>query len=111
MSAVLPCVEVVAEAGGCSVLIPGLPIVVDGDTVGDATLEMIDALREYARDWHEYLRDAPNHRENRDLVQMIDHSDDDQLRNWIIGSSRDLKAVPAVGVGGIGRGRDAGDLG
>lgn len=80
--------QVVAEAGGWSVFIPGLPIAADGATFDEAITEMIVALREYAEDWQERLLDAPNHRNNWALVQVISLSDDDQLRDWLAGSGR-----------------------
>lgn len=80
--------QVVAEAGGWSVFIPGLPIAADGATFDEAVAEMIDALREYADDWQDRLLDAPNHRNNWALVQLISLSDDDQLRDWLVGSGR-----------------------
>jgi predicted RNase H-like HicB family nuclease len=78
--------QVVAESGGWSVFIPGLPIAADASSFDEAVDEMIDALREYAEDWQDHLVDAPNHRENWGLVQLISLSDDQQLREWIIGS-------------------------
>lgn len=78
--------QVVAEEGGWSVFIPGLPVAADGATFDDAVVEMIDALREYAEDWQERLLDAPNHRNNWSLVQLISLSDDDQLRDWLVGA-------------------------
>jgi predicted RNase H-like HicB family nuclease len=83
-----PRTQVVAEAGGWSAFIPGLPIAADGATFDEAIAEMIQALREYADDWQERLLDAPNHRHNWALVQMICLSDDDQLREWLVGSGR-----------------------
>ncbi len=80
--------QVVAEAGGWSVFIPGLPVAADGATFEEAIVEMIDALREYAEDWQERLLDAPNHRNNWGLVQLISLSTDDQLRDWLVGSGR-----------------------
>lgn len=80
--------QVVAEAGGWSVFIPGLPVAADGATFDEAIAEMIDALREYADDWQERLLDAPNHRHNWVLVQLVSLSTDDQLRDWLVGPSR-----------------------
>lgn len=77
--------EVVAEAGGWSVFIPGLPVAADGVGFDEAITEMVDALREYATDWQERLREAPNHRDNWGLVQLISLSADEQLRNWLVG--------------------------
>ena len=80
--------QVVAEAGGWSVFIPGLPVAADGATFDEAITEMIDALREYADDWQERLLDAPNHRGNWALVQLISLSTDDQVREWLVGSGK-----------------------
>jgi hypothetical protein len=80
--------QVVAEAGGWSVFIPGLPVAADGATFDEAIVEMIDSLREYADDWQERLLDAPNHRNNWALVQLISLSTDDQLRDWLVGPAR-----------------------
>jgi predicted RNase H-like HicB family nuclease len=80
--------QVVAEAGGWSVFIPGIPVAADGATFEEAVSEMVDALREYAEDWQERLLDAPNHRNNWGLVQLISLSTDDQLRDWLVGPGR-----------------------
>lgn len=79
--------QVVAEAGGWSVFIPGVPVAADGATFDEAIMEMVDALREYADDWQDHLLDAPNHRENWGLVQLISLSDDDQLSDWLVSAS------------------------
>ncbi|HVQ93434.1 MAG TPA: prevent-host-death protein [Mycobacteriales bacterium] len=78
--------QVVSEGGGWSVFIPGLPVASDGGTFDEAVDQMIDALREYADDWQERLLEAPNHRDNWGLVQLISLSDDHQLRDWLVGS-------------------------
>ena len=80
--------QVVPEAGGWSVLIPGLPVAADGSSFDEAIMEMVDALREYAEDWQQRLLDAPNHRDNWGLVQLISFSDDEQLRDWLVGAAR-----------------------
>ncbi|WP_237048094.1 type II toxin-antitoxin system HicB family antitoxin [Lentzea guizhouensis] len=80
--------EVVPESGGWSVFIPGLPVAADGASFDEAITEMIDALREYAEDWQDHLLDAPNHRDNWGLVQLISLSDDDQLRDWLVGAAK-----------------------
>lgn len=80
--------QVVAEAGGWSVFIPGLPVAADGSSFEEAIAEMVDALREYAEDWQQRLLDAPNHRDNWGLVQLISFSDDAQLRDWLVGAAR-----------------------
>ena len=80
--------HVVPEAGGWSVFIPGLPVAADGSSFEEAVTEMVDALREYAEDWQDRLLDAPNHRDNWGLVQLISFSDDEQLRDWLVGDAQ-----------------------
>jgi predicted RNase H-like HicB family nuclease len=80
--------QVVQEAGGWSVFIPGLPVAADGATFDDALTDMIDALREYVDDWQDHLLGAVNHRENWGLVQLISLSSDDELRDWLAGPTR-----------------------
>ncbi|MFE9422367.1 prevent-host-death protein [Kitasatospora sp. NPDC006697] len=79
--------EVVREDGGWSAFFPGLPIAADGATFEEAIDELADALREYAEDWQERLLNAPNHRDNWGLVQLICLSDDAQLRQWLVGAA------------------------
>lgn len=83
-----PSAQAVAEAGGWPVFVPGLPVAADGATVDEAVTEMIAALREYADDWRERLSEAPNHRDDRALVQLIGAHSDDQLREWLAGPGR-----------------------
>jgi predicted RNase H-like HicB family nuclease len=75
--------EVVAEAGGWSILLPGFPIAADGETFDQALDEMVAALREYAEDWADHLRHASNHEKNWGLVQIIDLSSNEELRDWL----------------------------
>ncbi|CRK55774.1 hypothetical protein [Alloactinosynnema sp. L-07] len=68
--------------------VPGLPVAADGASLDEAIAEMVDALREYAEDWQRHLLDAPNHRDNWGLVQLISFCDDEQLREWLVGVAR-----------------------
>jgi prevent-host-death family protein len=77
--------QVVPEGEGWSVLIPGLPVAADGATLDEALDGMVEALRDYAEAWEERLRFAPNHEDNWGLVQIVDYSDDAQLKAWITG--------------------------
>ncbi|WP_213450866.1 type II toxin-antitoxin system HicB family antitoxin [Rhizomonospora bruguierae] len=77
--------RVVAEAGGWSVFIPGLPVAADGATLDEALDDMIVALREYAEDWQDRLLDVPNHANSWGLVQLVTLSSDIQLREWLVG--------------------------
>ncbi|MDA2811948.1 prevent-host-death protein [Nocardiopsis sp. RSe5-2] len=77
--------QVVPEEGGWSVCIAGLPVAADAGTFDEALDEMVDALREYAEDWQDHLQSAPNHKENWGLVQLVELSDDEHLREWVVG--------------------------
>ena len=79
---VSPRVEVANEAGRVIALMSGRPFVSEGATVDDALADLILSLREYAEDWERRLQQAPNHRDNWALVQLIKLSSDDELREW-----------------------------
>lgn len=79
--------EVVAEAGGWSVFVPGLPVAADAATMDEALDEMVDVLREYVEDWSARLLNAPNHSDNWGVVQLIELSDDQQLKDWLTASA------------------------
>lgn len=81
---------VVAEGGGWAALLPGLPVAGDGPDFEAAIGDLIKALREYAEDWNDRLLDAPNHRDNWDLVQIVELASDENLRDWL------LAAVPTA---------------
>jgi hypothetical protein len=80
-----PRAQVVAEAGGWSVFIPGVPVAADGASFDEAIAEMVFALREYAEDWIDHLSVAPNHTDNWGLVQLVALSSDDELADWLSG--------------------------
>ncbi len=80
----LPAV-LVAEAGGWSAFLPGLPVSGAGVTFDEAVSDLALALREYVDDWNDHLYFAANHRWNVELVQLIETSTDEQLREWILG--------------------------
>jgi hypothetical protein len=79
-------VKVVAEAGGWSALMPGLPVAADGPSFDEALIELVYALREYSDDWNDHLLTAPNHRDNWSLVLLVTLSSDEQLKDWLLGS-------------------------
>ena len=88
LASVVPSGAVIApDEHGYSVYLPEQPIAADGATLDDALSQMVEALRTYAAAWHEVLRQAPNHSGNWGLVQLIELSSDDQLRDWLAGSS------------------------
>ncbi|MFE9851160.1 prevent-host-death protein [Streptomyces sp. NPDC005576] len=80
--------QAVAESGGWSIFVPGLPVAADGASFDEAISEMVDALRAYAEDWQDRLRAAPNHQDHWGLVQFIALSDDPQLTDWLVGTGR-----------------------
>lgn len=90
---------VAAEGGGWSAVLPGVPIHGDGATFDEAVGDLIDALREYAEDWNTRLYRAPNHRQHRTVVELVELSNDDQLRDWILGREEAAlrSAVAALG--------------
>ena len=75
---------VAAEGGGWSVVLPGMPVAGDGETFDEAVDDLVEALREYANDWNARLYRAPNHRGHRTLVELVELSNDEQLREWIL---------------------------
>ncbi len=75
--------RLVAEGGGWSIMLPGLPIAADGATLEEALDEMVDALRDYSEAWTDGLRLALNHADNWGLVQMIELSSDQDLKDWL----------------------------
>ena len=77
--------QLVAEADGWSIFLPGLPLAADATTFDGALDEMVLVLREYAQDWEDHLLHAPNHANNWGLVQLIALSDDGQLKVWLVG--------------------------
>ena len=79
----LPQPVAVAEAGGWSVFLPGVPVAADGVGFDEAVEEFVQALREYAEDWAERLHAVPNHARHWALIQFVGFSSDDQLASWI----------------------------
>ncbi|WP_091949602.1 prevent-host-death protein [Trujillonella endophytica] len=82
---------VVAEAGGWVAYIPGVPVHGDAESFDDAIDDLIAGLREYAEDWNERLHAAPNHAGHRSLVELVELSDDAQLRDWLVGCADAVK--------------------
>lgn len=80
--------QVVPEEGGWSAFVQGLPVAADGASFDEAIDELVLALREYAQDWYDRLQHAPNHCGNWGIVQLVGLSNDEQLRDWLRGSSR-----------------------
>ena len=77
--------EAVAEADGWSVFLPGTPIAADGAELDEAVEEFVQALREYAQDWEDRLRQAPNHEHLWPLMLFVSMSSDDEIASWAYG--------------------------
>ena len=61
----------------------------DYETVRDGALaDLVVALREYAQDWNDHLRTAPNHHQHWALVTLVELSDDTQLLEWLLDDGR-----------------------
>lgn len=75
---------VVHEGEGWAAFIPGLPVHGDAETFDEALDDLLAGLREYAADWNERLHLAPNHAGHRSLVELVELSDDAQLRAWLL---------------------------
>jgi predicted RNase H-like HicB family nuclease len=88
--------EVLAEGGGWAVIIPGLPVHGDGESFDSALDDAIQALREYAEDWNERLRLAPNHARHRAVVELVELSPDAQVRDWLLGGAITASANAGV---------------
>ncbi len=80
--AVSPRVELAHEDGHVIALMSGRPFVSEGASVDDALDDLRESLREYAEDWEARLQQAPNHRDNWALVQLIKLSSDEELLDW-----------------------------
>jgi hypothetical protein len=87
---------VVHEGGGWAAFIPGVPTHGDAETFDDAIDDLIIGLREYAEDWNDRLHAAPNHAQHRSLVELVELSDDAQLRDWLLGNPQPAGAVDGV---------------
>ncbi len=64
---------------------PVLPVAADAATVNEVVEEMVEALRDYTEDWIDRFLHGLNHSQNWALVQLIALSDDQQLKDWLVG--------------------------
>ncbi|NHT16750.1 prevent-host-death protein [Cellulomonas sp. IC4_254] len=81
-----PDVQLAHEAGEWAAFMPGTSLSGTGRTTDEAVDDLIAALQEYAEDWTDHLRHAPNHRDSWALVQLVELSTDDELRDWLTGA-------------------------
>lgn len=79
---VQPQLHVAHEAGRVITFMESRPFLFEGFTVDDALEDMIESLREYAEDWVDHLAEAPSHVGNWGLVQLVNLSSDQELREW-----------------------------
>ena len=75
----------VHEGGAWAIFMPGMPLAAEAVSLDDAVADFVSALRDYAADWEDHLAQAPNHRDNWPLVQLVDLSSDEQLAAWLSG--------------------------
>ena len=87
LSSIVPRAQVVEEDGGWALFFQGLPIAAEGNDLDELFADTVTVLREYAEDWVDHLRRAPNHRDNWGLVQLVSLSSDDHLRSWLTGGA------------------------
>ena len=79
-----PSAEVFHEAGEWGGYIPSIPSISGtGDTLPELMADLVAAAREFAADWCDTLRHAPNHSENWGFVQVIMLSTDEYLAAWL----------------------------
>lgn len=78
--------RVVHEDGTWAAMLPGTPLAGEGESFDDALDDLICAMRDYSDDWTDRLHRASNHAEHWRLVQLIDLSDDTELRDWLLAS-------------------------
>ena len=80
---VSPRVSVYREGDHVVAAMEGRPFVSEGTDVDGALDDLVLTLREYAEDWNDRLRHAPNHQTAWGLVQLVTLSTDDELREWL----------------------------
>jgi hypothetical protein len=78
-----PAVRILHENGRVIALMDGRGLASEGTTLEDVLHDLVLTLREYSQDWDDRLKHAPNHVHNRDLVQLIALSTDDELIQWL----------------------------
>ena len=83
-STLLSRAQVVPDDSAWVVLLPDTPFAAEGSTLDLAIDDLITNLREYAAEWSVHFRHAPNHEANWALVQLVNLSDDGQLRDWLV---------------------------
>lgn len=75
---------VVAEDKAWVIVIPDSSFAAEAQSLDDAIADLIANLRDYATEWQEHFAAAPNHANNWALVQLVNVSSDDDLRDWLL---------------------------
>lgn len=78
--------KVVPDDDAWVIMIPNTPFAAEGSSLDAAIDELIANLREYASEWVEHFASAPNHSGFWALVQLVNLSSDDGLRDWLTSS-------------------------
>jgi hypothetical protein len=80
---VSPAVRILHENGRVIALMDGRGVASEGTNLEDVLQDLVLTLREYSQDWDDRLKHAPNHVHNRDLVQLVALSTNDELLQWL----------------------------
>jgi len=72
--------------GQVSMWLENLPVSSQGNSLLEAEIELIEALRDYAQTWIEELREYPNHQKGWALPALVQLSEDDELRHFLFGN-------------------------
>ncbi|MBK8445361.1 MAG: prevent-host-death protein [Micropruina sp.] len=78
--------QVFHENEAVGIALPEPALAVEGPDFNAAVAEMVIALREYAADWADHLRLAPNHDNAWGVVQLVALSSDAELADWVRGA-------------------------
>jgi hypothetical protein len=84
---------VVAEDGGWSIFLDGYPVAADGSDLDEAIDDFLVSVTDYAEAWVDRLHTVPNHQHAAALVHLVATSTDDQLRQWVEGSTKPSLSV------------------
>ena len=79
--------EVLIEDEGYAIWLPELEIYGQGASLEEAIADLLESAREYADEWEDELRHAPNHRDRAGWVRRIQLAGDDtSLCEVLLGS-------------------------
>jgi hypothetical protein len=79
--------RVIVEADAWVIVIPDSPFAAEGQTLDDSLDDLIENLRDYASEWPQQFASAPNHAGNWALVQLVNLSTNEALREWLTSGS------------------------